>query len=1051
MPAKEHVVPSGKMGTPSAPRVARVAEAGELRLLTVLSYDLAGSTDLLAQSGVEDFHDLMATFQANSRKCITSRGGLLISEAGDGGVALFPLDVDAKDAASLAINAALEIIDRCQILAREVARDGIHVRVGIASSMVLVQGDQRLPTSENVAGLAFALATRLQGLALPDTVLVSHDARRLARRSHVFSFQGQLDLKGFAQPEATWRAVRHRVEVDRFFAFGRLNCPIIGRVAELRYMANLWSGVVNGRGATLLLEGEAGAGKSRLLHELRRMTQQTRKKMLVFQCLPGGADTALHPLLHGVRNTESAAAATPEDTIKRLFRQQGINDDDVVDVFSFMLGARKDDAGLLKDVPPDLLREKVRSALSRAVADICAAGPVVVIVEDCHWIDPTSRSLLTELVAFVKESPLLLVLSARPDSCHWLADPDLAKLSLHRLGPEETRTAIATMLPSAPSPYLAELIDRVSGGIPFFIEETCQYLAASTVEAEAEEQVARALSLDGGSVLELVLDARLKALGQAREIARAASVVGVWFNVALLRELMPALSEESLAEGLDRLVAADFLTRARYVGGDAFAFRHALIQETIYGGLLKRARQAYHREIVATFTRDPSVTAWLDDAALAEHAYRGGLLAEAIDFFVSAGQKSFERSAVTEAMHLLERARELCLQIKEVDAHQAALLPVLAALGPVLIRAEGSASPRTQSLYATAIEMARRRPRPEQAALFPIYWGWWFTGTDVDNKRAQEILADLQDVDDPDVQLQARHCIWAIDFYLGRHVSCMTAVDAALPLYHHGRGKEAASLYGGHDAMVCGLAHRGLSAWLTGNGQQAEQSVAAALKWAMETGHAGSIAHAHHNRAMLQCYRRDFAGLADAIADLRPLIQRNGLRSLAATIEIFEGWSLGVRGQYEDGIDLIEMGLAAHRELQTPEDYPVYCDMLGELLFHMGDCDKALELLADAEKSAETNGHRYWLAALELRRAKLLLRQNANDEPIAAAFTRGIEIAVRQGSVPLLLNLADTADAFGHLSAIAAPLAREISLARSSARTGLPLIVNPEPPLRQLL
>jgi predicted ATPase/class 3 adenylate cyclase len=1049
MPAKERIEPPGKERSVSVPSPARAAEAGELRLLTALSYDLAGSTDLLAQSGVEDFHDLIAVFQANSRKCIMSRGGLLISEAGDGGVALFPLDVDAKDAASLAIDAALDIVDRCRGLAHEVGRDNIHVRVGIASSMVLVEGDQHLPTSANVAGLAFALATRLQNLALPDTVLVSHEARRLARRSHVFSFQGQFDLKGFARSEPTWRVVRHRARVDRFFAFGRLNCPIVGRVAEMQYMADLWRGVVEGRGATLLLEGEAGAGKSRLLHEFRRMTQPSRKKMLVFQCLPGSADLALHPLLHGVRNTEGVVATNPMDMVKRLFQQQGVGDSDVIDVFSFLLGADTDNTAL-KDASPDLLQEKVHQALRTAVEAICAGGPSVVIVEDCHWIDPTSRGLLTKLTAFVKELALLLVISARPESSHWLTDPDIARLHLRRLEPDETRAAVAAMLPSTLSPDLAELVDRVSGGIPFFIEEVCQYLAASPATAEAEEQVARAFSSDGGSVLEHVLDARLKALGQAREIARAASVIGVWFNVALLHELMPALSEQELSEGLDSLAAADFLARARHAGGDAFTFRHALIQETIYGGLLKKARQAYHREIVLARARRPLTTAWLDDVALAEHASRAGLIVEAITFFVTAGQKSFDRSAVTEAISLLEHARELCLQIKEADAHQTMLLSVLTALGPVLIRAEGPGSPRTQNLYATAIEMARQRPRSEQAKLFPIYWGWWFTGADVDNKRAQEILADLRDVDDPDVQLQARHCVWAIDFYLGRHASCMNAVDAAMPLYHHGRGEEAASLYGGHDAMVCGLAHRGLSAWLTGDGLLAERSIAAALKWAVETGHAGSISHALHNRAMLQCYRRDFTQLAEVISDIKPIIRQNGLRSLAATIEIFEGWSIGVRGQHRSGVERIEAGLAMHQELQTPEDYPVYCDMLGELLLQIGDCDGALALLADAERSAETNGHRYWLAALELRRAKLLVRQASDNQLIVAALARGLQIAARQHAVPLLLNLVDAAEARGCLAAVAQPFAQEIDFARSVAGNGLPLIVSPEPLLGYL-
>ena len=192
----------------------------ERRVLTALCYDLVGSTDLLGLLDIEDFQDLIAAFQQAARQAISSCSGVVKLEAGDGGVALFPAEIDAKDAASLAIRAGLEVVDACHRVGAEKGRKDLHVRVGIATSMTLIEKSETISGRETVTGPAFAMATRLQAIAQPDTVVVSDQTRNLARRSHVFSFRGSHAIKGFAEPERVWRALSHKREVDRFFAFG---------------------------------------------------------------------------------------------------------------------------------------------------------------------------------------------------------------------------------------------------------------------------------------------------------------------------------------------------------------------------------------------------------------------------------------------------------------------------------------------------------------------------------------------------------------------------------------------------------------------------------------------------------------------------------------------------------------------------------------------------------------------------------------------------------------------------------------------------------------
>jgi predicted ATPase/class 3 adenylate cyclase len=1019
-------------------------ERSERRLLTALCYDIVGSTDLLRRTDVEEFQDLISAFQQKAKQAITTRGGSILVEAGDGGTALFPLGIDSKDAASLAIYAGLDIVEACRQVSRERSQADMRVRVGIATSVALIRGSQSMPTADQVTALALALATRLQSMAEPDTVLVSQQTRNLARRSHAFRSHGVHHLKGFDEAEPVWCAIERRRDVDRFLAFGRLNVPFVGRAAELQRIQGCWSDVTSGSGRILLIEGPAGIGKSRLLRELRHQTKSQRRKLLLFQCLPGSATSTLHPLLQNVRGTDGARPS--RRAIADLFERYRVTDPTVVDVFAFLLGAEESNESIPKDIAPDLVKEKVDGSIRLGIDQLCAAGPVVLMVEDAHWIDATSKRLVIEIARDIDRYPLLLVVTMRapiPEDWHQL--PCIEHIALDRLSPAETRIAIEEMWPKdkrATLPQLLELADRVTGGVPLFIEELCQWVREDS--GSTQDQLAKAISPKGPSILQNILDARLEPLGQARDVAQAASVAGPRFGPALLREMLPRLSDQAVAEALERLSDAGIVAPLKSPAAELYAFRHALIQETVYNGLLRKLRQEFHRRVFLSAYDSRGLTPWMSTAELAGHAEQAGMVDNAITWYVTAGKESSARSAMAEARTLLERALALCGKISERDRQEQSKLACLSALGPVLTSMEGPGSPDAQKLYEDGIEIARRRPAAERASLFPIYWGWWFTGNDIDNKRAQAILHELQDVDDPEIQLQLRHCVWAIDFYLGRHQSCIAAVNAGVSLYGAGHGKENVTLFGGHDAKVCGLSHRGLSEWLTGRPASALRSVAEAQDWALSTGHVGSIAHAYHNHAMLHYYRRDFRALCAVIADFHELAAKHSFRSLAATFRIFEGWCEGADGKIDSGRLMIEQGLAIHEELQTPEDYPVYCCMLAELMMQSGKAAAALELLARAEAKAEEGGHRYWLAELHHRRARLLFQLGRDAAAIVAALEKSLETATQQNAVPLLLTAFDTLCSFGMGADVVARYRASVEAARAQVEAEIPLVVQPE-------
>ncbi|RWK24103.1 MAG: adenylate/guanylate cyclase domain-containing protein [Mesorhizobium sp.] len=1021
----------------------------ERRVMTALCYDLVGSTDLLAVLDIEDYEELMSAFRAEASQAISSYSGVVVSEAGDGGVALFPAEMEAKDAASQAIRAGLEIIEACKRVGLEKDHTDLHVRVGIATSMILVHGDGGNLAHASVTGPALAMATRLQAMAQPDAVLVSDETRNLARRSHVFSFGGIHAVKGFAEPERTWRAISHKRDVDRFFAFGRLNNTFIGRRHELVTIAACWDDAVAGKGSVILVEGEAGIGKSRLLYEVRKRTRFQRAKLLLFQCQPGGSHSALYPLLQNVRSDLAGKEGRLETSdVAEVFANQSVHDDDVVGIFSFLLGAEGSNPAL-KEADLKVIREKATWAARRSIEAICERGPLILVVEDIHWIDPTSRQLLAELALFIQRLPVLLIMTARPGSEIHSGFRDLPHITLKPLDREETRQAIMAMRPEIGSAAHSELISvvvEVTGGVPLFIEEICQWIAENA--ASITDRLTPAASSSRISVFEGILEARLEALGPAKDVARAGAVAGNRFNLGLLRKLLPEYSDETIGNALDTLSEAGFLIRVRPSGEPDYGFRHALIRETIYNTLLRRRRQALHQSLFSAVGRNRSLGPWLGTAELAEHAERAGLIEEAIDQYIAAGRESYDRSAMAEARQILDHAMTLCQRVRRPDKQDVLRLAAMMPLGPILTATEGPNSLPARKLYEDGVEIARRRPLAERAKWFPIYWGWWFTGPTIDGERARTVLTDLRDVDDPEVQFQARHCVWAIEFNLGHHKNCIAAVDEGLALYGTGQRAGNATLFGGHDARVCGLSHRGLSQWFTGRAASAVRSLAEARSWAMQTAHVGSIAHVYINEAMLDCYRRDFSALRGVIADIRELTKRHHLPSLAALAQILEGWCEGNAARVEQGRDQIKEGLAIHGELQTPEDYPVYYGMLAELLARTGEIEEALTLVSSAAAEAEAGGSLSWLAELYRRKAHLLLLSGSSGMDIVAALSKSLAIADEQNAVPILLNAYEMLRTWGVSEELSRQYRSRVGLAKSAIEQGAALFVNREPSLR---
>lgn len=992
--------PSRRKGRPSE-------YGGERRIVTALCYDLVGSTRLLHLLDIEDYQELIAAFQNAAKQSITSHSGVMQLEAGDGGVALFPIELGAKDAASLAIRAGLGIVEGCARVGREAGRDDLHVRVGIATSVALIQETQE-EKGEPVTGAALAIATRLEEIAAPDTVFVSEDTRDLAGRSHAFVFEGAKTLKGFTVPEKVWRALGHKIEVDRFYAFGSLGGPFIGRESELSTIAACWERVSAKGGEILLLEGDAGIGKSRLLREVRKMTRDRRSGLFFFQCLPGGHRSTLHPLLNsfmGATSGQDGQLGLSASAVATPFERNGIRDAETIETFAYLLGALGRNQRLA-DSDPKVIREKAFRAVFRALAALCANGPIVLAVEDIHWIDPTSQDLLAEAARVARQLPILLVATSRLGfAADWLDAANPTRLTLLPLDRDETRQAIEARWPEqrqAMLPGLYDVIERISGGVPLFIEQICQWVsenvAADTVSLSENVKPSHV------SAFEEILDARLNHLGTARDVARAGAVAGTRFTLSLLRALLPGLGKKSLAKAADTLSDSGFLMRIRARGHIAYGFRHVLIQETIYNALLRRQRQALHRRLFLAVSQNRQMAAWIDTGTLAEHAERAGLIESAIELYTAAGKESSSRSAMVEARNYLEHALAICDRLGERHAIEPLQLSALTSLGPILTGLVGLNSPPARKLYEDGVAIARRQPMEDQSRWFPIYWGWWLTGSDfrVMHDRALLVRAMLAGAEDPEIELQVNHCIWAIDFNLGNHRETQDAIKAGLALYDEQSAKTSRTLFGGHDAKVCGLGQLALSLWLTGQSKASDTALSKMVAFVDRISHAPSKAHSLDTEAVSAFYRDDYGRLTEISKRMADFAKLHEMQSLSGLSLLFAGWARAHGESLTSGHAMFREGLSLLRSLGAVADLPIYLYMHATLLGLAGKYESAVEVTNDAIEKTKETGHAYWLAELYRRRAVLHARVNTTKDPIVADLRSAVEIAESQGAKALL-------------------------------------------------
>jgi class 3 adenylate cyclase len=689
--------------------------------------DLVGSTPLAARYDPEDLREIVGAYHRCVADTAGRFAGFVAKYMGDGVLIYFGYPEAHEDDAERAVRAGLAVIDA---VARLAAPEPLRVRLGIASGLVVV-GDligEGAAQERGVVGETPNLAARLQALAGPGTLVIAESTRRQIGGLFEFLDLGPQPIAGFAEPQRVWHVVRESSVISRFEALRSTATPLVGRDEEIDLLLRRWQQAKAGEGRTVLISGEPGIGKSRLLVALSERIASEPHTRLRYFCSPHHQDSALYPF---ITQLERAAGFTHGDTVEQKLSKlrdllaSGVASNDEIQLLAELLSLPNSVAEL--NLSPQRKREMVFEALLHQLEALARTRPILFVFEDAHWVDPSSRELLDLTLERARRLPVLLIVTFRPEFQQgWGGQPHVTILALNRLGESDVTSLIRELAGNAllGSEIVEEIVARTDG-VPLFVEELTRAVLERTDQDKRVAAVLAASPLPSLSIpatLHASLIARLDRLGPvAKEIAQIGAVVGREFSYELIEQVAQR-PEQELETALDRLTDVGLLFCRGRPPHSSYLFKHALVQDAAYATLLRPRRQQLHEAIAAALEREfPEIVA-AQPELLAHHYTEASLRLQAIDKWLRAGERANEGSANPEAIAHLTRGLELLEDLPESSQRDEKELAFqVALLTPLFAARFGSAE--GERAARRAMELSRKVGGADQRPLVRALFG----------------------------------------------------------------------------------------------------------------------------------------------------------------------------------------------------------------------------------------------------------------------------------------------------------------------------------------
>jgi class 3 adenylate cyclase/predicted ATPase len=986
-----------------------VAEA-ERRQLTVLFCDLVGSTALSAQLDPEEYREVVRMYQQASAAVIERFEGYLAQYLGDGLLVYFGYPTAHEDDAARAVRVGLRIIEAVQALKARLTHP-LQVRIGIHTGIVVVGEIGGGYHQEQLAlGEAPNIAARIQGQAEPNTVVISVTTYRLVEGLFECDNHAHPALKGVATPLTLYRVVKEEEAQSRFQVALRTGLtPLVGRTHELGLLQERWERAKRADGQVVMLSGEPGIGKSRLVEMLKAHVSQEGATRIEFRCSPYYQNSALYPVTEHLQRLLQFERDDPPGgklaKLQRTLSRYRFPQRDTFPLLAALLSLPHPEGSPALTMSAQKQKERTLEVLVSWLVEEAEQAPVYCVWEDLHWADPSTLEVLGLLLDQVPTARLLVLLTFRPEfTALWGTRSHLNHLTLTRLTFEQAaemvkRVSGGQTLP----PALVQQVVTKTDGVPLFVEE----LTKAVVEAGAGTgQVS--LHAIPSTLLDSLM-ARLDRLGSAKEIAQWGATLGREFSYEVLH-VVARMEEARLREGLRQLVGAELVYQHGLPPQARYLFKHALIQDAAYQSLLKSTRQQYHQQIAHVLEERFPETKETQPELLAHHYTEAGLLVHALPYWQRAGEKAARKSAHAEAISHLTKGLEVLATLPDTRERACQELALQAALGPVLIAVKGWSAPENEAAYKRARELCEQIGDTTQ--LFPVLYGECTVyGVRPELQTLRELsasfLALAHQHQDAGACIEGSFLAGYAAFFLADLPVARAYLEQAITLYGPQPRPEIAEQYG-HDGGMSSQFFAACTLWLLGYPEQSRVRAQETVSLAQSVGHPFTLAYAHGTAALAHQLRRDTTRVREQAEAGILLSREQGFPHFLGFAQAMQGWVLSEEGQGEAGIELLRQGAAGWRSQGSELWRPYWLALLAEAHGKVGQVDEGLANLAEALRVVEQTQEAFYEAELYRLKGELMVHAHGHGLPsrveAEACFHKAIEVARKQQARSLELR-----------------------------------------------
>jgi predicted ATPase len=958
----------------------------------------------------------VAAFQAACAEVVGAHGGLVLQSTGTTFLACFGYPVAREDAPRQAVRAAQAIATR--------AGPEQVVAVGTGPAVVT----EHPPAAPVVVGDVVTATGALQTQGGGAGVLVTDVTFRLVGAFFDCEAAGEIRPRG-APPVPVFVVRAERDARNRIDAAdpARLT-PLIGRDREVELLKERWELTAEGVRNVILLVADPGLGKSRLVRVLRDHVRPMLdggpvplESSLVVpalrappfdsaQVVPGAAviewycspyhqGSPFYPVIEYFDRTYHLSRETdPTARLDRLvarLRADGVHDPEDQALLAAVLSVPTGSRLPALTLSPERQREKTQGAVLGWLNARAENAPVLFVVEDLHWVDPSTEALLAQFVECGGEARVLAVFTFRPEyDPPWKGKAVQTQVALNRL----TRSQVAEMIRAQTGertvpPTVVDQIAERTDGVPLFVEEFTRLL---TERGSVTDGVGATIP----TTLHDLLLARLDRMASDKEVVQLGAVIGRTFSYAVLRAASNP-DESALRAELDKLVGAGLLFAKGVPPRCTYTFKHALIQDAAYQSMVKKKRQQFHQRVAEKLEEQFPEVAGTQPELLARHFTEAGAAARAIEYWLTAGRRAQAAFANAEAIEHLHRGLGLVAALPETPDRDALELRFQVPLAVALMTARGYAHPGLESVHARARVLCERLG--PSAPLFHVLWGNWALRLirdelDEADRLAGELCALAERSADRGMVVEAAFAVAITSLYRAEFARCRSACERCREL----EDATAAVAHSAHTGQNVGMAYRcyaGLSAWYLGFPDEAAARMRDAVEFARQLGHPFTHAYALHHAGWLAYLLRDADAGIRYGNECVTLSEEQGFAFWKALGTVSRGTGHMVAGRADQALAQVGAGLAQYHTTGSRKSLSEYHGFLAEIHLRAGRPADARREIANALAVCEQTNNRVYEAELHRLSGEVALA-TAPPDPAAAeeAFRRCLDIARRQGA-----------------------------------------------------